>query len=449
MLGASVKIILTDALCVYGDRKKEVCMSQILIKQGRVVDPANQRDEICDVLIDDGKIAKIARHIEEGQAEIINAAGKVVMPGLIDLHVHLREPGFEYKETIETGTKAAAHGGVTTICPMPNTNPVIDSPERVKDLLERAKDAPVHVLPVGAVTLGQEGKEVADIKGMKEAGAVALSEDGKSVMDTQVYRKGLKEAAKCGIPMFAHCEDKSLVEGGVMNAGKKAKELGLPGITNAVEDVIVARDILMSKEAGNQLHLCHCSTKDSALMIDMAKKQGLPVTGEVCPHHFTMSDDEITEDHGRFKMNPPLRSKEDVQALKEALRDGIMDVISTDHAPHGEEEKNQSMKNAPFGIVGIENSFALGYTELVKAGYLNLSQLVEKMSVNPAKVLGIDKGNLAEGKAADVVIADIDTEYAIDKNDFMSKGKNTPFDGKKVFGRVEVTIVDGKIVYQK
>lgn len=422
-------------------------MSQILIKQGRLINPASGTDRICDILISGDRIAEIGADISADAETIIDAAGKIVMPGLIDLHVHLREPGFEYKETIETGTRAAAHGGVTSICPMPNTNPVIDSPERVRELLERAKNAPVHVLPVGAVTLGQQGKEVADICGMKEAGAVALSEDGKSVMDTLVYRKGLKEAAKCGIPMFAHCEDKSLVDDGVMNAGKRAEELGLPGITNAVEDVIVARDILMSKEAGNRLHLCHCSTKDSAVLIALAKKQGLPVTGEVCPHHFTMSDDEITEDHGRFKMNPPLRSREDVQALKEALRDGIMDVISTDHAPHGEEEKNQSMKKAPFGIVGIENSFALGYTELVLGGYLTLSQLIEKMSVNPAKVLGIDKGNLSEGKIADVVIADISTEYEINPEEFFSKGKNTPFAGKKVYGKIETTIVDGKIVY--
>lgn len=425
-------------------------MGQIVIKQGRLVNPADGTDRVCDIRIDGDKIAEIAEKISVNEGEgitAIDASGKVVMPGLIDLHVHLREPGFEYKETIETGTRAAAHGGVTSICPMPNTNPVIDSPERVRDLLERAKDAPVHVLPVGAVTIGQEGKEIADIRGMKEAGAVALSEDGKSVMDTLVYRKGLGEAAECGIPMFAHCEDKSLIDGGVMNAGKKAEELGLPGITNAVEDVIVARDIFLSKETGNRLHLCHCSTRDSAVLVELAKKQGLPVTGEVCPHHFTMSDDEITEDHGRFKMNPPLRSKEDVQALKEALRDGIMDVISTDHAPHGEEEKNQSMRKAPFGIVGIENSFAIGYTELVREGYLTLSQLIEKMSVNPAKILGIDKGNIAVGKTADVVIADISTEYEINPEEFLSKGKNTPFAGKKVYGRVETTIVDGRIVY--
>ena len=424
-------------------------MDRILIKQGRLIDPANKRDMVCDILICQGKIEKIGNGLPAENAVLIDAGGKIVMPGLIDLHVHLREPGFEYKETIETGARAAAHGGVTTICPMPNTNPAIDSPDRVKDLLKRAEAASVHVLPVGAVTIGQQGKELADIQGMKEAGAVALSEDGKSVMDIALYREGLYKAARWNIPVFAHCEEKSLAGDGVMNAGKKAEELGLPGISNAVEDVIAARDIFLSKEAGNRLHLCHCSTSDSAVLVKMAKEQGLLVTGEVCPHHFTMADDEITEDHGRFKMNPPLRSREDVLALKEALRDGVMDIISTDHAPHGEEEKNQSMRQAPFGIVGIENSFALGYTELVRTGYLSLSGLIEKMSVNPAKVLGIEKGDLAEGKAADIVVADITEEYEINPEEFFSKGKNTPFAGKKVFGRIDATIVDGKIVYQR
>ena len=414
-------------------------MEKILIKN----------DGKKDILIEDGKIKKVADFIvEDEDTNVIDADEKVVMPGFIDLHVHLREPGFEYKETIETGSKAAARGGVTSICPMPNTKPVIDSPESVKDLLKRAECSPVHILPIGACTIGQEGKELADIEGMKDAGIVALSEDGKSVMDSALFRKSLKEAARLDLPMFSHCEDKALVEGGVMNKGQKAEELGLPGITNSVEDVIVARDIIMSKEAGNRLHLCHCSTADSVVLVEMAKKQGLPVSAEVCPHHFTMSDDEITEDNGRFKMNPPLRNREDVDALKEGLKTGIMEVISTDHAPHGKEEKDQSMLKAPFGIVGLETSFALGYTELVDKGVLTLSQLVEKMSVNPAKVLGIDKGNLAPGKAADIVIADITKEYKIDSSKFVSKGKNTPFDGKKVKGRVITTIVDGKIVYK-
>ena len=424
-------------------------MEKILIKNGRVVDPANYIDGKKDILIEDGKINKVADFIvEDEDTNVIDADEKVVMPGFIDLHVHLREPGFEYKETIETGSKAAARGGVTSICPMPNTKPVIDSPESVKDLLKRADCSPVHILPIGACTIGQEGKELADIEGMKDAGIVALSEDGKSVMDSALFRKSLKEAARLDLPMFSHCEDKALVEGGVMNKGQKSEELGLPGITNSVEDVIVARDIIMSKEAGNRLHLCHCSTADSVVLVEMAKKQGLPVSAEVCPHHFTMSDDEITEDNGRFKMNPPLRNRADVDALKEGLKTGIMEVISTDHAPHGKEEKDQSMLKAPFGIVGLETSFALGYTELVDKGVLTLSQLVEKMSVNPAKVLGIDKGNLAPGKAADIVIADITKEYEIDSSKFVSKGKNTPFDGKKVKGRVITTIVDGKIVYK-
>ena len=419
-----------------------------LICGGRIIDPAQNMDEIGDILIEDGKIAQIAPKIIEEADQTINAEGHVVMPGFIDLHVHLREPGFEYKETIRTGAMAAARGGVTTICPMPNTKPAIDSPERVKDLLERAKDAAVHILPIGAVTIGQEGNELADIAGMKEAGAVALSEDGKSVMDSLVFRHALKEAAKNKIPMFSHCEDKALVDGGVMNAGAKAEELGLPGITNAVEDVIVARDILMAKETGCRLHLCHCSTADSVLLIEMAKQQGLPVTGEVCPHHFTMSDDEITEDHGRFKMNPPLRSRADVEALKKGLAGGIMDVISTDHAPHGKEEKDQSMRKAPFGIVGLETAVPLTISELVEKEYLTPMQMAEKMSYNPAKILGLDKGSLAEGKIADVVIIDPNEEYVIDKNTFASKGRNTPFHGRTVRGKVKVTICDGKVVYK-
>lgn len=436
-------------LSLYIGKGISIFMEKILIKNGRVVDPANYIDGKKDILIEDGKIKKVADFIvEDEDTNVIDADKKAVMPGFIDLHVHLREPGFEYKETIETGSKAAARGGVTSICPMPNTKPVIDSPESVKDLLKRADCSPVHILPIGACTIGQEGKELADIEGMKDAGIVALSEDGKSVMDSALFRKLLKEAARLDLPMFSHCEDKALVEGGVMNKGKKSEELGLPGITNSVEDVIVARDIIMSKEAGNRLHLCHCSTADSVVLVEMAKKQGLPVSAEVCPHHFTMSDDEITEDNGRFKMNPPLRNRADVDALKEGLKTGIMEVISTDHAPHGKEEKDQSMLKAPFGIVGLETSFALGYTELVDKGVLTLSQLVEKMSVNPAKVLGIDKGNLAPGKVADIVIADITKEYEIDSSKFVSKGKNTPFDGKKVKGRVITTIVDGKIVYK-
>ena len=419
-------------LSLYIGKGISIFMEKILIKNGRVVDPANYIDGKKDILIEDGKIKKVADFIvEDEDTNVIDADEKAVMPGFIDLHVHLREPGFEYKETIETGSKAAARGGVTSICPMPNTKPVIDSPESVKDLLKRADCSPVHILPIGACTIGQEGKELAEIFFRLRLDHPAIFyvssftyrffDQADYVMDSALFRKLLKEAARLDLPMFSHCEDKALVEGGVMNKGKKSEELGLPGITNSVEDVIVARDIIMSKEAGNRLHLCHCSTADSVVLVEMAKKQGLPVSAEVCPHHFTMSDDEITEDNGRFKMNPPLRNRADVDALKEGLKTGIMEVISTDHAPHGKEEKDQSMLKAPFGIVGLETSFALGYTELVDKGVLTLSQLVEKMSVNPAKVLGIDKGNLAPGKAADIVIADITKEYKIDSSKFVSK----------------------------
>lgn len=337
------------------------------------------------------------------------------------------------------------------MCAMPNTKPVIDSGGKVCAVHNRAKEeCPVHVIQLGAITVGQKGEELADIEAMAKAGCHAVSEDGKSVMNASLYRKSMKLAKENGIAVFAHCEDITMVEGGVMNADGKAQSLGLKGITNAVEDVIVARDILLAKETGAQLHLCHCSTADSVKMVAEAKREGLPVTAEVCPHHFIMTTEDITEDNGRFKMNPPLRSKEDVEALKEGLRNGIMDVIATDHAPHAEEEKNKSMKEAMFGIVGLETSAALTYTELVDKGVLTPMQMAEKMSGNPAKVLGIDdkKGSVSEGKIADLVIFDPNREYRIDKETFLSKGKNTPFDGRQVKGEVRCTMVDGKIVYE-
>lgn len=424
---------------------------RVLIKNGHVLDPATGVDGICDVLTEDQRIIGVKEHIEEQADRVIDAKGCYVMPGFIDLHVHLRDPGLEYKETLETGGKAAAHGGVTTVCAMPNTKPVIDTKERVEDVHTRAKeDSPVHVLQLGAVTVGQAGEELADIEGMAEAGCHAISEDGKSVMNASLYREGMRRAAASGIAVFAHCEDIHMVEGGVMNADQKAEALGLKGITNAVEDVIVARDILLAKETGVQLHLCHCSTADSVRMVAEAKKDGLPVTAEVCPHHFIMTTDDITEDDGNFKMNPPLRSKADVEALREGLKNNIMDVIATDHAPHAEQEKDKSMKDAAFGIVGLETSAALTYTELVETGVLTPMQMAEKMSYNPAKILGLseEKGSISEGKIADIVIFDPSKEYEIDKHTFFSKGKNTPFHGKKVKGEVRCTIVDGVPVYE-
>ena len=423
----------------------------LLIKNGHVIDPEIKLDMVRDVLIRDDRIVRVDENISDAADEVIDANGMYVMPGFIDLHVHLRDPGLTYKETLATGGAAAARGGVTTICAMPNTKPVIDTRELVEEVHERAKkESLVHVIQIGAITKEQKGEELADIKGMGEAGCHAISEDGKSVMNASLYRKAMKIAKENGISIFAHCEDITMVEGGVMNADAKAEELGLKGITNAVEDVIVARDILLAKETGVRLHLCHCSTKDSVEMIRLAKEEGLPVTGEVCPHHFTLCTDDIKEDDGNYKMNPPLRSRKDVEALKAGLASDIMDVISTDHAPHSEEEKNQPMEKAPFGIVGLETSAALTYTELVKPGIISMMQMAEKMSYNPAQILGLtEKGSVSEGKIADLVIFDAEKEYRIDTASFASKGKNTPFQGYPVSGEVACTIVDGKVVYRR
>lgn len=424
---------------------------KILIKNGYVLDPETKREGKYDVLVEEQRIIKVSESIDEVAERVIDATGCYVMPGFIDLHVHLRDPGLEYKETLKTGGMAGARGGVTTLCAMPNTKPVIDNGEKVADVHQRAKeDSPVHVIQIGAITVGQQGEVLADIKGMAKAGCHAISEDGKSVMNASLYRKAMKIAKDSGVSIFAHCEDITMVEGGVMHADEKAKQLGLKGITNAVEDVIVARDILLAKETGVRLHLCHCSTEDSVKLVEAAKKEGLPVTAEVCPHHFAMTTDDITEDDGNFKMNPPLRGKADVEALKAGLKADIMDVIATDHAPHAAEEKNCSMTKAAFGIVGLETMASLTYTELVEPGILTLMQMAEKTSYNPAQILGLtEKGAIAEGKIADIVVFDPNIEYIIDKNTFFSKGKNTPFHGRKVKGDVRYTLVDGNVVYER
>lgn len=438
----------------------------ILIKDGHVINPATRMDEAADVLVENGTVKEIAKGIKAKADRVMDAKGCYVMPGFIDLHVHLRDPGFEKKETIETGCQAAAHGGYTTILAMPNTKPVVDNADIVNYVHNKAKTVGVvNVLQVGAVTKGQQGKELSDIEGMVAAGIPAISEDGKSVMNSQLYREAMAKAAKYGIAVLAHCEDINLVDGGVMNEDAHAKELGLKGITNSVEDVIVARDIMLSRDTGAKLHLCHCSTKDSVKMVQLAKQEGVKVTAEVCPHHFTLTSDDIhkiqptidpekkvaieADADTNYKMNPPLRTHEDVQTLKEGLRDDIMDVIATDHAPHTFEEKNTSMKKAPFGIVGLETAACLTYTELVKTGYLTPMQMAEKMSYNPAQVIGLDKGDIAPGKVADIVIFDPQKEYVIDKNAFASKGRNTPFHGRQVTGKVRATIVDGHIVYEE
>lgn len=420
----------------------------ILIKNGRLINPSENLDKVMDIFVEDGIIKEKAESIEKQADTVIDAAGCYVMPGLIDLHVHFRDPGLTYKEDIETGSKAAAKGGFTTVCCMPNTKPVVDNVETVKYIIEKGeKTGLTNVLPVGAVTKNMAGIEITDVEELKKAGICAVSEDGKSVMNSGVYRKAMKNAAKANVPVLAHCEDINLVEGGVINLGDKSSELGVKGISNAVEDVIAMRDIMLAKETGATLHLCHCSTKDSVEMVKRAKEEGIKVTAEVCPHHFSMCSDDITSNDGNFKMNPPLRAREDMEALIKGLQDDIMDVISTDHAPHSAEEKAKDLEHAPFGIVGLETSVALTVTNLVKKGYLTPMQMAAKMSYNPAKVLGIPKGTLDEGKIADITIIDPDKEYTIDANTFESKGKNTPFDGYKVSGEVEYTILNGKVVY--
>lgn len=436
---------------------------KLLIKNGRVINPATQQDEIQDVLIEDRRILQVgtagslkaeqkyADTDPQAEMKVVDATGCFVMPGFVDLHVHFRDPGLTYKEDIETGAKAAARGGVTTVCAMPNTKPVVDSVETLDYVQKKAKDkAVIHVEQLSAVTIGQEGIRLVDMKGMADKGAIAFSEDGKSVMDSALYAEAMKQAAELGAVIMAHCEDKALVRGGVLNQGVASERFGVPGITNSVEDIITARDIFLAKDHGTTLHLCHCSTAGSVELVRMAKRMGVSVTAEVCPHHFTLTDADIEKEDANYKMNPPLRSETDVQALIRGLQDGTMEVISTDHAPHSREEKAKGFLEAPFGIVGLETSASLTYTALVATGLLSPMQMAEKMSWNPAKVIGIqeERGSIEVGKLADIVIFDPDAEYVVDTEKFASRGKNTPYEGKQLKGQVIMTICEGRIVYQ-
>ncbi len=424
----------------------------ILIRKGRVVDAASHIDQIQDLYLEKGLIQEIGENLEVKNASdtVIDAEGLLVMPGIIDLHVHLRDPGQTQKEDIESGTRAAARGGVTTLVAMPNTTPVIDSPDRLNYVKYKAESlGKAKVLQAGALTKGMNGEELADIPGMVEAGMKAMSEDGKSVLNSKLFRDAAILAAKYDIPILDHCEDMDLRAGGCMNDDENAKRLGLPGISNSTEDVIAARDILIAKEVGARLHLCHCSTEGAARMMQALKREGeTKITAEVCPHHLILTSDDIKKDDPNFKMNPPLRKKKDVDALREALLDGSIQVISTDHAPHTPQDKAGSMRTAAFGIVGIETSFALMYTEFVETGLMTLEQLIEKMCLNPANVLKLPCGRIAEGAPADLMIADLDKEYEIHGADFLSKGRNMPYEGRKVKGEVRCTICRGNVVYK-
>lgn len=422
----------------------------ILIRGGRVIDPANNIDGINDIFISEGVIESIGHQINKKADRIIDAQNKIVMPGFIDLHVHLREPGFERKSTIASETRAAAAGGYTTICCMPNTNPVADNEIIVEYIKMKAeREGVVNVLPIGAITKGQNGELLADIGKMAKSGICAVSEDGKSVENAGLMKNALKYASMFKLPVFDHCEDLKLVGKGCMNAGKRAALLGLNGISNDSEEVIVARDIILAGSVKARLHICHISTRGSVEILRFAKSKGVNVTAEVTPHHFTLSEDDMIEYDSNFKMNPPLRTKKDVEALKEALKDGTIEAIATDHAPHHTDDKNCEFEMAANGIIGLETAFALGYTELVEGKWLKLPELVEKMSLNPARILSSSKGTLGIGKPADITIADINEKYEIDVESFVSKAKNSPFGGRKVRGKIIYTIVGGKIVFER
>lgn len=421
-------------------------MSDLLIKGGRVIDPCNNIDDVMDVYVDDGVIKKAEKDIGIKADRVIDANGMWVMPGLIDLHVHFREPGYENKETIATGTRAGAMGGFTTVCPMPNTNPVTDNEIMISYVKMKAEtEGVINVLPIGAITKGQKGEELADIGRMAKAGACAISEDGKSVDNPSLMKNAMRYSKMFNLPVFDHCEEIRLAKGS-MNAGDRAALLGLKGIGNDSEDIMVSREIILAKETGARLHLCHMSTKGSTELIREAKKNGVAVTAEAAPHHFTLCDEDIKDYDANFKMNPPLRSSEDRAAIIEAIADGTIDCIATDHAPHHIDDKNCEFEKAANGIIGLETSFALSNTELVEKGVITPLQLVEKMSFNPAKILGIEKGNLSLGSAADIAIADPAAEYEIDVNTMVSKAKNTPFGGRRVKGKILYTIVGGEVV---
>ena len=386
--------------------------------------------EKTSVVIKEGKIAEIGANVTAENAIVIDGKGMLLSPGFIDVHVHLREPGGEHKETIETGTKAAAKGGYTTICAMPNTRPVPDTAENfshVLDLVE--KNALVRVLPYASITIRQAGKERTNIEALKNLGAFALTDDGVGVQAAGTMLEAMEEAAKFNIPVVAHCEDNTLIYGGVMHKGKRNEELGLKGIPSVSESVHIARDILLAEAAGAHYHVCHVSTKESVRVIRDAKKAGIHVTAEVSPHHLLLCEDDIPSNDANWKMNPPLRAKEDMLALREGLLDGTLDFIATDHAPHTEEEKANGFEKAPFGIVGLETAFPLLYTHFVKTGEWTLKQLLEFLTTKPADVFGFEFGKLEVGAPADLVLIDLEKEQAIDKEAFLSKGKNTPFNG--------------------
>ncbi|MDQ0337580.1 dihydroorotase [Caldalkalibacillus uzonensis] len=420
----------------------------LLLKQAYMLNHSGEQI-VGDILVENGKITALEEQIADRGHREINCRNKWVFPGFIDVHVHLREPGFEAKETIESGTRAAARGGFTTIFCMPNTNPPLDQPELIKQVLNTAvREGVVHVHPIAAITKHQQGEELTDFFALKEAGAAALSDDGVGVQSSHMMKQAMIKAKLLGLPIVAHCEDDTLAAGGVVHEGAFSQRHGLPGIPSDSEYIHVGRDILLAEETGARYHVCHISAKESVRLVREGKQRGVKVTAEVAPHHLLLCDEDIPGPDPNFKMNPPLRSKTDQQAVVKGLVDGTIDVIATDHAPHTEEEKAQGMLKAPFGIVGLETAFPLLYTHLVKTGILSLAQLVEKMTVKPAEIFGLNKGRLGIGADADLTVVDLDLEQPIRPEHFLSKGRNTPFAGWICHGWPIATIVNGTVVWQ-
>ena len=420
----------------------------ILLKNGRQINESNELVAV-DLLVKDGIIIEMTECIENTEAQVYDLAGKLVSPGLIDVHVHLREPGYERKETIETGTKAAARGGYTTIAAMANTIPVPDSMENVtyiEGLLQQS--AQVRVFPYAAITLGERGQEIVDVEALSETSILGFSDDGRGIQEAGVMYQAMQRAKAVNKPIVAHCEDDSLLFGGYLHDGEYAKANGHRGILSVSESAQIARDIMLAQATGVHYHICHISTKESVELVRFAKAQGINVTAEVSPHHLILCDTDIVNDDPNFKMNPPLRADADRIACVQGLLDGTIDVIATDHAPHHEDEKAWGIETAPFGIVGLETAFPLMYTTFVKTGKMTLKQLIDCMSTKPATIFNLPYGKLEVGAVADITIIDLDKEMEIDSTQFLSKGKNTPFNGYRVAGWPVMTLVGGKVVYK-
>lgn len=421
-----------------------------LIKGGHVIDAKTKINDCLDILIEDGKILEIGKELDFVNGDIIYAQGKFVLPGLVDAHCHLRDPGQEYKEDIETGTRSAAKGGFTSIACMPNTSPVIDNQAIVKYIINKAKqDGVVNVYPIGSISKGLKGEELSEIGELKFAGAVAVSDDGKPLKNSSLMKKALQYSAMFDITVISHCEDMDLVDEGTMNEGYTSTVLGLKGIPSAAEEIMVSRELILAEYTKIPVHIAHVSTELSVDLIRHAKSRGVKVTCETCPHYFTLTEEACEGFNTLAKVNPPLRTKKDVEAIIEGLKDGTIDIIATDHAPHHRDEKNVEFAIAANGMVGFETALPLSITYLVKPGHITMEQLIEKMCVNPSKILGLNKGSIEVGSSADLTIVDMDEEYVVDINKFSSKSKNSPFGGLTLQGTVYYTIVNGNVVVRE